>query len=268
MTARGRNAHPLVELTRLPWWASVVAAALAYVALRWVAPLLAGARPLLGPLANGLAANAWWIAAAFLLPVPFSLYNSGRRRRLVDGRSNIDSIRALSWQDFELLVGEAYRRKGYRVMERDGAGADGGIDLELRTKDKRLVVQCKRWKTRTVGVELVRELYGVMAGEDAHGAIFVTSGRYTPDAIDFGRDKAINLLDGNGLVELLKGGQAGARKEPPGAPVVVTAEGPITCPQCGSVMVRRVAKQGASAGGAFWDCSRFPACRGTKSIVA
>jgi hypothetical protein len=95
-----------------------------------------------------------------LLPVPFALFNARRRRRLFDRQLNLDSLRALPWRDFELLVGEAYRRQGYQVIERGGAHPDGGIDLELRDKDKKLVVQCKRWQTRTVGVELVRELYG------------------------------------------------------------------------------------------------------------
>ena len=39
-----------------------------------------------------------------------------------------------------------------------------------------------------------------------------------------------------------------------------------TCPRCGSGMVRRVARRGANAGGAFWGCSRFPSCRGTRNI--
>jgi restriction endonuclease Mrr len=118
------------------------------------------------------------------LPVPFALYNAARRRRLVEAQPSIDGLLTMPWQDFEQLVGEAYRRHGYRVLERGGLGADGGIDLELRAKDKVVVVQCKRWKTRTVGVELVRELYGAMVGEEAHSAIFVSSGSFTPDAID------------------------------------------------------------------------------------
>jgi restriction system protein len=268
---RGRNTHPFVELAGLPWWITIVVAALVFAALRWLAPALAGSRPLLAPLANGLAANAWWIAAIFLLPAPVAIFNIRRRRRLVDGRSGIDSMLGLSWQEFEQLVGEAYRRQGYRVTERGGGGADGGIDLQLRTKDKTLVVQCKRWKTRTVGVELVRELYGAMTGEEAHGAIFVTSGSYTPDAIDFARDKPIKLMEGHELVRLLRGVQAKERASSgvaparaAEAPVITTAEGPMTCPRCGSAMVKRIAKQGAGAGSAFWGCSRFPDCRGIR----
>ena len=36
------------------------------------------------------------------------------------------------------------------------------------------------------------------------------------------------------------------------------------CPVCGAAMVRRVAKKGSSAGEAFWGCTRFPQCRGTR----
>lgn len=38
-----------------------------------------------------------------------------------------------------------------------------------------------------------------------------------------------------------------------------------TCPQCGSRMVRRLAKRGRNSGNYFWGCSRFPQCRGTRS---
>jgi restriction system protein len=272
---RSRTEHPLVALTRLPWWVSVAFAVVVFTLLHWALPAVIGPRSALWPLAFALAKNAWWIAGIFLLPAPFALFNARHRRRLVDGQTSVDHIRALPWQEFERLVGEAYRRQGYRVTERGGAGADGGIDLELQAKDKKLVVQCKCWKTRTVGVELVRELYGAMAGEEAHGAIFVTSGGYTPDAIDFARDKPIKLVDGPELVAMLQqvqgqrqgAGRSIADRRPapqPVGPVVTTAAGAMTCPRCGSPMVRRVANQGAGAGSEFWGCKRFPDCRGTR----
>lgn len=280
-----RNRHPLVQLTDLPWWVSVVIAALVFAAIRWLGPSIAGTSPLLTPLAHALAANAHWFAAIFLLPIPFALLKTARRRKLVDGQASIDRIRDLSWQDFERLVAEAYRRQGYRVTERGGSGADGGIDIELRAKDKTLVVQCKRWKTRTAGVELVRELYGAMVGEHAHAAIFVTSGRYTPDAIDFARDKPIKLVDGDELASMLKdvqakrtpqttetNSQSTATSQPtdsrlPELPAARTSGRVVVsepCPKCGSPMVRRTSRKGPNAGGAFWGCSRYPACRGTR----
>lgn len=38
------------------------------------------------------------------------------------------------------------------------------------------------------------------------------------------------------------------------------------CPRCGGAMVKRVAKQGANAGKAFWGCTSYPQCRGVRAI--
>ena len=39
-----------------------------------------------------------------------------------------------------------------------------------------------------------------------------------------------------------------------------------TCPECGKLMRKRIAKSGKNAGGAFWGCSGYPDCKGTKPI--
>jgi hypothetical protein len=59
-----------------------------------------------------------------------------------------------------------------------------------------------------------------------------------------------------------------SREEPvPDLAAVVEPSTP-SCPTCSATMVRRQAKSGANAGEAFWGCSRFPACRGTKPMKA
>src|SRR4051812_40239524 len=154
-----------------------------FAGIHWLLPAVAGSNTVLRLVAQQLSSLAGWFAVLFLLPAPFAFYKSYRRRRVLDRQSGIDSIRTLSWQQFEQLVSECYRGQGYTVHNRGGAGPDGGVDVELRIAAKKLVVQCKQWKTQTVGVVPVRELYGAMSAHEAHGAIFVTSGRYTPDAI-------------------------------------------------------------------------------------
>lgn len=52
----------------------------------------------------------------------------------------------MSWQEFELLVGEAFRLQGYEVAEIGGGGPDGGVDLVLRKDREKFLVQCKQWK--------------------------------------------------------------------------------------------------------------------------
>src|SRR6185312_5908918 len=77
-----RDSHVLVELARLPWWVSVVVAGVVYVAIRWLSPAIAGDNRFLAPLAHTFSAQARWIAAIFLLPIPFALYHSRHRRYL------------------------------------------------------------------------------------------------------------------------------------------------------------------------------------------
>jgi restriction system protein len=47
-----------------------------------------------------------------------------------------------------------------------------------------------------VGVDVVRELYGVMAATGAAGGFVVTSGRFTEDAASFARGRNVMLVDG------------------------------------------------------------------------
>ena len=43
------------------------------------------------------------------------------------------------------------------------------------------------------------------------------------------------------------------------------AQSSLTCPRCGSPMVRRIAKHRGAAGQQFWGCTRYPLCKGTRS---
>lgn len=50
----------------------------------------------------------------------------------------------------------------------------------------------------------------------------------------------------------------------PTTPPPVFRSNTPTCPQCGSTMVRRVARRGGNRGNSFWGCPRFPRCKGTR----
>ena len=187
-----------------------------------------------------------------------------------------NALDGMTWREFELLVGEGFRLQGYQVVETGGGGADGGVDVVLSRPGKNggetFLVQCKQWRALKVGVDVVRELYGVMAARGATGGFVVTSGRFTDDAVSFASGRNVTLVDGPKLLALIKQVKVGAvrpatradatKSSPPGtAPAQAT-----TCPLCAKPMVRRTAKRGANAGGEFWGCTGYPACRGTRPI--
>jgi restriction system protein len=174
-----------------------------------------------------------------------------------------DPVASMSWSDFELLVGEAFRQRGFRVVHGADPGADGGIDVRLTKNGKRYIVQCKHWKTARVGVSVIREQFGIMVSEGAAGAFLVTSGDFTNEAKEFAGDKPITLVNGDELYSLL--GRSDLALSKGQAPTSITESGPL-CPKCGSNTVLRQAKRGANAGKQFWGCGHFPDCRGVVNI--
>lgn len=160
-----------------------------------------------------------------------------------------------------MLVGEAFRRGGYSIEESGGGGADGGIDLVLHKNGEKSLVQCKQWRAYKVGVQVIRELYGVMAAEGAVHGFVVTSGVFTQEAKDFASGRNIELIDGVELKQIINRVQPGSVQEQK----ILSMTGQL-CPKCGSSMVMRTAKQGANVGKSFWGCSGYPQCRGIVAI--
>jgi restriction system protein len=169
----------------------------------------------------------------------------------------------LPWKRFEDVLAEAYRRRGYQVVETLGGGADGGVDLRLRKEGQVIVVQCKRWKGKPVAVQVVRELYGVMIDQGASAAKIVATTNFTAEAVSFARGKPIELVDSKALQHLVRGVQTSSR-------LTISTDEPdhLTpmCPSCNTPMVLREARGGAFAGQKFWGCANYPNCRGTRRL--
>ena len=253
-----RKRSILDDLMVAPWWVSPMVAAAAFIGLKYVVPAIIPDHPLFLAMKTAGPAVAPYLATLFLAPMPFAYLNGHRKRKLVDTHRRLNDIRGLSWRQFEEYIAEIYRRRGYTVRENLSGGPDGGIDIHLERDGKPHLVQCKHWKSKKVGVSVVRELYGVMVSEGALSASVVTTGMFTEEACQFAADKAIDLIDGNQLEGLM--GAATRRHAQP-----IQAESTtIDCPRCGSLLVRRKARRGKQAGQAFWGCSSFPQCRYTR----
>lgn len=263
-----------------PWWFGPPVILFAWVLLKWTMPALFGLvspaseespAPPIGEMLSLISATvAPWAAGLVGLIWVTALAVKFIDACRLDRQTGLDSIRQLSWHEFEHLLAEAFRRQGYHLRD-TGRGADGGVDLVLEKDGRRSLVQAKQWKTWKVGVKVVRELLGVVTAEQADEAILVTSGQVTGEARKFAEGNGIRLIIGPQLAEMIASVQRGRQKEQRSAPAAEHSAArpsisPPVCPACRSTMVRRVAKRGERAGQAFWGCSTYPACRATRPM--
>ena len=277
---------------KLPWWLALLLAGASYAGLHWYAgtPVPTSTDPkkmfdVVGPTMWRTFAmfGQYLLPAAPVLGAGVSAWKARARGKLATRAATdptASTLNQMNWREFELVVGEAFRRRGYKVTERGGGGPDGGVDLVIRQGSEATVVQCKQYRATQVGVATVRELFGAMTAEGASGGMVVSLGSFTRDAQAFASGRNIQLVTGRALQRLL---QEGARAkdvrradsispatalayEPLAAPVSVTSA--PSCPRCGAQMKLRVAKAGATAGKSFWGCVKFPDCRGTREAAS
>lgn len=285
--ARKRKTSPLKDIldlvSLLPWWAGVAIATVGYVVLNRMAvpvqvtavqPGQVGGLVTASIVASLASVGQYVFPLICLAGAAASFFRRKERASLVEDVTQAKSANALdgmSWREFEMLVGEAYRLQGYRVMETGRAGPDGGVDLILTKGDEKSFVQCKQWKAYKVGVEVVRELYGVMAAKGAASGFVVTSGRFTDDAKSFVEGRNVELVDGPKLLAMIKqarqslGVVAQKASDQSKTPQLASTNDPA-CPLCGSSMVKRTARKGTNAGSQFWGCAKYPSCRGVRPL--
>lgn len=219
--------NPIAIATILPWWLNLAIAAIIYYgagALDLSNLALHDRASVLGLIEQivwyGLLIAARAFPALFLLCATVGLIEALFRPRS-NGRSIYQNhfsdrvkakqylrltkhedlrsaIGALSWLEFEQMVGEHFKKMGFSVSE-TSAGADGGIDLILYRHNKRYLVQCKQWKANKVGVQVVREVYGIISAHAAEGGFVITSGEFTKSAKAFVEGTNLMLVDGKQL---------------------------------------------------------------------
>jgi restriction system protein len=287
--------------SKLPWWVSATIAIASGVYLHSVAiapiPIYSAMQHLDSMIFN-TAFKTFATFGQYLVPLIFlggaaaSVLGRRKRRQLLSAVAmpGGKTLEGITWQQFELLVGEALRHQGFSVQETGGNGPDGGVDLIARKDGEKYLVQCKQWRSLQVGVPTVRELYGAMAAEGATGGFVITSGRFTAPAKQFASGRNLRLVDGELLNQWIAAtkrpgprptsavveeqvepviaaevAKAPPVAEPPAKPSPAKPVAPA-CPHCRKPMVIRVARSGANAGGDFWGCSSYPGCKGIRPI--
>lgn len=239
--------------------------------IRWVPFLVlliaigAGVRfySLLGPLNSSVIPRSSDQSAS-----DYSKHRGAKSQDLLSPASVVaPSINSITWDQFELVIAEIFRRNRYTVEVSSGLGSDGGVDVKAMRDGLTTLVQCKYWRAWKVSVKSIREFYGVLVSEGAHRGIFVTTGKYTKDCREFAAGKPIELLSRPDIEQMVKS------VERPGENIWSVPSWIETfvaaawirepdCPYCRKSMLLRYPKNGVP----FWGCSTFPACRGKREV--
>lgn len=199
------------------------------------------------------------LALSFIaLGLILSLFISVRKRRFGDifkwstDQSLLAKLRKMKPDEFEDFISDLYRRLSYST-HRIGGPYDGGIDVTAKKDGVIHYIQCKKYITSKVTLGDIRNFYGAMANNLAGGrGIFITTNIFTTEAINFAKDKPIEIIDGFKLIKLIR--QTGKDKED----IVIEDR---KCPRCGRELILKEGKYGK-----FWGCSNYPNCKYTKSF--
>ncbi|MGH8146940.1 MAG: topoisomerase DNA-binding C4 zinc finger domain-containing protein [Rhodanobacteraceae bacterium] len=105
-------------------------------------------------------------------------------------------------------------------------------------------------------------MYGLLNHHAADAVKIVSVGEYTDDARRFAQAKPIELVGSKALLALVRNVQTAqtpyAVEAPQPSPTSASTPG---CPKCGAGMLKR---ENRSTKQAFWGCTNYPKCRGTR----
>jgi len=124
----------------------------------------------------------------------------------------LSRVKESSSQFFERLVVELLLKMGYggsreEAGEAIGKSGDEGIDgiiNEDRLGLDTIYIQAKKWEG-TVGRPEVHKFVGALHGKRAKKGVFITTGKFSPEAIEYVSkiDPKVVLIDGRLLTELM-----------------------------------------------------------------
>ena len=174
---------------------------------------------------------------------------------------NPELLKHLEWRRFEELCAAYFEAIGFtpRITH---SRADGGADIALHLEGAeapKLLGQCRSWSAYRIGIKPLHELHAAMAPAGVAEAVFVTSGRFTQEAIEFAAKHKIDLIDGARLLKEL----AALAPEKALALLKLAAKGDFLTPTCPSCSIKMSSRKSTGEGRAFWGCDNYPRCKQT-----
>lgn len=169
-------------LSRQPWWVSLLVAIVLFAAAEVIFPPVAP-----------------FVALPFIAIAAWFAYKQMRAGSPTAIPQRLAQLREMPWENFSLVVSEAYRRQGYAVEE----SKSGAFDFILRRSGRTTLVQCRRWKVNQAGEGPLKELAQAIEKNEAYNGIAITAGAFSEKARAFAASNPITLVEGEDLTALV-----------------------------------------------------------------
>ena len=178
-----------------------------------------------------------------------------------------DYLKELNDEEFEKLVAMIFKQRGYSIADKVDEEI---VDVVLKMDGQSTFVQYTHWREHHVDVDIVESFYNFITDESASHGIVITSGIFTPDALDFVSGKTLMLINGVDLSQMIEVLTSSNQEELEELMDESEKEDEMPeleplCPICSQKMIKRTARKGKNAGNTFWGCSQYPNCRGVVS---
>lgn len=177
------------------------------------------------------------IAAAIVLGIAFALAIMARQARMEKlRRSGIHDIDKMEGRQFEIYLGELFKKNGFTVEVTRSSG-DYGADLVIKKDGRKIVVQAKR-HSRNVGLKAVQEVQASLAHYGASEAWVVSNRDYTDAAVNLAKSNHVRLFSREDLIKMVLQMNPGTAPDPK----QIVHNNPIQkviCDRCGCEMVLR-----------------------------
>ena len=134
-------------------------------------------------------------------------YCAARKEHAERELARREVLEGLSPCEFEFALAKVLEHDGYRGVKMGPGVGDFGADVLVEKGGRSFVVQVKQWANPVQRQEL-QKLQGAMVHFRADGGIFVTLGRFSSGAVEYGREHGLELIDGDRLVEMAGGDES------------------------------------------------------------
>lgn len=121
-------------------------------------------------------------------------------------RWSLDVFAAIDAQRFAAVCETWFSWAGFDTRSQ-AHRTNEGVDIWLhaaRMPGPVAIVRCKHWLNKPVGLQDMKEFFGLVdTYQSAHGT-YTTTSTYTPEALQFAREHGIDAVDGRGLLRRIQ----------------------------------------------------------------